>query len=163
MAISKSNALWALVAGAAVLGVSGAMAETGDPSGEWLVADQSAKIRIERCADGYWGSIDWEKQAGIDTKSSDPARHGKPLLGAPILLGMKPSEDNRWEGKVYNPKDGGYYNASIQLESSNKLRLEGCMLIFCSGETWTRVSEPNQATTGAAAATKTSSVCPPRK
>jgi hypothetical protein len=35
------------------------------------------------------------------------------------------------------------------------------MLIFCSGETWTRVSQPTHAaTTGAAVATKTPSVCP---
>jgi uncharacterized protein (DUF2147 family) len=150
-----------LAAGGAALVASNAFA--AEPTGEWMVADHTARIKIEPCADGYWGTIAWESQPGVDAKNPDPKRRGKPLLGAPILLSMKPGEDNKWEGKVYNPKDGGYYNASIQLESSNKLRLEGCMLIFCSGETWTRVSEPNQATTGAAAATKTSSVCPPRK
>jgi uncharacterized protein (DUF2147 family) len=160
MAISRSSSLWAFVAGAAALGVSGAIAETADPTGEWLVADQTAKIRIERCADGYWGSIDWEKQAGIDTKNPDPARRGKPLLGAPILLGMKPSESNHWEGKVYNPKDGGFYRANISLAGHNQLKLEGCMLIFCSGETWTRAPEPARATTGAAAQARPRSVCP---
>ena len=146
-----------LAAGGAVLAASKAAA--ADPSGEWMVADHTARIRIEHCSDGYWGSIAWESEPGIDTKNPDPKRRGKPLLGAPILLSMKPEENNKWEGKVYNPKDGGYYSASIQLESQNKLRLEGCMLIFCSGETWTRVPEPSRVTTGAAA-TKTPSVCP---
>lgn len=151
-----------LAAGGAALVATNALA--AEPTGEWMVADHTARIKIEPCADGYWGSIAWEKQPGVDTKNPDPKRRGKPLLGAPILLSMKPGEDKKWEGKVYNPKDGGYYNASIQLESPNKLRLEGCMLIFCSGETWTRVSEPNQVTTGAAVATpKTPSACPSHK
>ena len=95
----RSSSLWALVAGTALLGVVGAAAQTADPTGVWLVADQTAKIRIEHCADGYWGGIDWERQAGIDTHNPDPARRGKPLLGSPILIGMKPSESNHWEGK----------------------------------------------------------------
>jgi uncharacterized protein (DUF2147 family) len=156
----RSSSLWAFVAGAAALGVSGAMAQTADPSGEWMVADQTAKIRIERCADGYWGGIDWEKQAGIDTKNPDPSRRGKPLLGAPILLSMKPSEPNQWEGKVYNPKDGGFYRASISMLGQNQLKLQGCMLIFCSGETWTRAPEPPRTTTGAAAQAHPRSICP---
>jgi uncharacterized protein (DUF2147 family) len=147
-----------LAAGGTVLAASNAFA--ADPSGEWMVADHSARIRIEPCADGYWGSIAWEREPGIDHKNPDPKRRGHPLLGAPILLSMKAGEDNKWEGKVYNPKDGGYYSASIKLESPNALRLEGCMLIFCSGETWTRAPAPSRATTGAAAATKTPSVCP---
>jgi len=147
-----------LAAGGAVLAASNAFAT--DPSGEWMVADHSARIRIEPCRDGYWGSIAWEREPGVDSKNPDPKRRGKPLLGAPILLSMKPDDDHRkWEGKVYNPKDGGFYSASIQLESPNKLRLEGCMLIFCSGETWTRAAEPSHATTGAAA-TRMPSVCP---
>jgi len=163
MAIRDHSSLRALVvclaAGGAVLAASNALA--ADPTGEWMVADHTARIRIEHCPDGYWGSIAWEKQPGIDKNNPDPKRRGRPLLGAPILLSMKPSEDQKWEGKVYNPKDGGYYNASITLESANALHLEGCMLIFCSGETWTRVSQPSHAaTTGAAVAAKTPSVCP---
>ena len=67
---------------------------------------------------------------------------------------------NQWDGKVYNPKDGGFYNASISLKGPNALRLEGCMLIFCSGETWTRVADQPRATTGAATQTPPPSVCP---
>lgn len=149
-----------LVAGGAALTATPAFA--ADPTGDWLVADHSARIRIEHCADGYWGSIAWERQPGIDKNNPDSSKRGRPLLGAPILLSMKPEEDasNKWEGKVYNPKDGGYYSASIKLESANSLRLEGCMLIFCSGETWTRAANTDHATTGSAAATQPPSVCP---
>jgi hypothetical protein len=53
---------------------------------------------------------------------------------------------------------------SIILEDPNRLKLQGCMLIFCGGETWTRVADQQQhSTTGAAGATQTKpphSVCP---
>ena len=163
MAIRDTGSLGVLIvcaaAAGASFGVMRASAQSADPSGVWMVADQSAKIRIEHCADGYWGSIDWERTPGIDAKNPNPDRRGKPLLGAPILIGMKPAEPNQWDGKVYNPKDGGFYNASISLMSDSALKLKGCMWVFCGGETWTRVAEP-RTTTGAAADVHPRSVCP---
>ena len=147
-----------LAASGAALAATGA-ARAADPSGDWFVADHTARIHIERCADGYWGSIAWERQPGFDAHNPDPSKRGRPLLGTPILLSMKPEDSNKWEGKVYNPKDGGFYSASIELKNLNALRLEGCMLIFCSGETWTRAQDQGRATTGAAA-TPPRSVCP---
>jgi uncharacterized protein (DUF2147 family) len=144
----RASALY-VTATVAALSAAAATAQAADPSGIWLTADQSARIRVEHCPDGYWGSIAWEREPGVDAKNPDPSRRGKPLLGTPILIGMKPSEANKWAGKVYNPKEGSYYNISIILESQNKLRLEGCMLIFCGGETWTRVPDQGHATTGA--------------
>jgi uncharacterized protein (DUF2147 family) len=147
----------------AALGVSVVTALAADPTGVWLTADQSAKIRLEHCPDGYWGSIDWEKVPGTDSKNPDPSKRGRPLLGTPILISMKPSAPNKWDGKVYNPKEGGFYNVSIILEDPNQLKLQGCMLIFCGGETWTRVADQHQrSTTGAAGAAEAPkrSVCP---
>jgi uncharacterized protein (DUF2147 family) len=147
----------------AALAASAATAHAADPTGLWLTADQSAKIRVEKCPDGYWGSIDWEKVPGTDAKNPDPAKRGRPLLGTPILMGMKTSEPNKWDGKVYNPKEGNTWNVSIILEDPNRLKLQGCMLVFCGGETWTRVADQQRSTTGAAGATPAAaphSVCP---
>jgi uncharacterized protein (DUF2147 family) len=152
-----------LAATGAVLALSAATAQAADPTGVWLTADQSARIRVEKCPDGYWGSIDWEKVPGTDSKNPDPAKRGRPLLGTPILIGMKPSEPNKWDGKVYNPKEGSTWNVSIILEDANRLKLQGCMLIFCGGETWTRVADQQRSTTGTAGASQAPpprSVCP---
>ena len=77
---------------------------------------------------------------------------------------MKPAEPNEWQGKVYNPKDGSYYKASISLNGPDVLKLEGCMWVFCGGESWSRVSEPARATTGAGgqagAQASARSICP---
>jgi uncharacterized protein (DUF2147 family) len=147
----------------AALALSAATALAADPTGVWLTADQTAKIRVEKCADGYWGGIDWEKQAGFDMKNPDPSKRGRPLIGTPILIAMKPSAANKWDGKVYNPKEGSTWNVSIILEDQGHLKLQGCMLMFCGGETWTRVADQQQrSTTGAAGATEAPkhSVCP---
>ena len=166
MATPSRNSLRAFVLclanSCAALGMSGAAVSAADPTGVWLVADQTARIRIEPCANGYWGSIDWEQKPGIDANNPDPAKRGQPLLGTPILIGMKPAQANAWEGQVYNPKDGGFYKASISLTRPDTLKLEGCMWVFCSGESWSRVAEQPRATTGAMASTqpRTRSACP---
>jgi len=166
MTIASRNSLRAFVLcltnSCVALGMSGAAVSAADPSGLWMVADQTARIRIEPCANGYWGSIDWEQKPGIDSHNPDPAKRGQPLLGTPILIGMKQGQPNEWEGQVYNPKDGGFYKASISLTRPDTLKLEGCMWVFCSGENWTRVAEQTRATTGAMASTqpRPRSACP---
>ena len=161
MAIRDRSSLRTFALGLTVTGIAlmAAPARAAEPSGEWLTADRSAQIRIEQCPNGYWGVIDGEREPGNDTKNPDPNKRGRPLLGTPILIAMRPSQPNKWDGKVYNPKEGSYFNISIFLADPNRLKLEGCMLIFCGGETWTRVSERN-ATTGAAAQPRARSVCP---
>lgn len=152
----------ALGASGSALALGNAAALAADPSGVWMVADQTATIRIAPCADGYWGVIDWERKPGTDTHNPDPSKRGQPLLGTPILIRMKPAGSNEWDGKVYNPKDGGFYQANISLAGPNTLKLEGCMLIFCSGERWTRVTDQAHATTGSSAQTRPRDVCPPQ-
>jgi hypothetical protein len=62
----------------------------------------------------------------------------------PILLNMQKAEDekDKWEGKVYDATSGKTYDSSIQLKSTNSLRIEGCVaMILCGGQTWSRVIE----------------------
>jgi uncharacterized protein (DUF2147 family) len=155
----RSLALAALIGGfSAALSVGAAHAF--DPSGQWLVADRSAVMKIETCTDGYYASIDWERAPGVDAKNPDPGKRGRPLVGVSILMGMKQSGANEWQGRVYNPKDGGIYDAQMKQPQADAIRIEGCVLggIICDGETWTRVQP---VTTGTATpAAKTKSYCP---
>src|SRR5258708_5458788 len=100
MAIRDRSSLRAfalcLTTSCAALAISSGAVWAADPSGVWLVADQTARIRIEPCPTGYWGSIEWERQPGIDAKNPDPAKRGQPLLGTPILIAMKQSQPNEW-------------------------------------------------------------------
>lgn len=117
-----------------------------DPIGEWLVADGSAQIRIEPCADALWGVLSWVREPGFDSQNPDPAKRSRSIVGVPILRAMKAVNPNRWEGEVYNAKNGKMYSASIALQSDDILKIEGCVLggLFCGGENWTRMQPITQ-------------------
>jgi uncharacterized protein (DUF2147 family) len=112
-----------------------------EPTGEWTVEDGVARVRIEKCADKYWGVISWEqKPGGIDTQNPDPAKRGRPTMGMPILLGMAAAPDgSRWEGEIYNSQNGKTYKSKIYLSSPDVLRVEGCVaFVLCGGQNWKR-------------------------
>jgi uncharacterized protein (DUF2147 family) len=113
---------------------------TAAPTGEWLVADKVARIKIANCDGELWGVVSWEMQPGTDSKNPDPNLRSRPTLGMPILLGMTQSKVNQWDGKIYNSQDGNTYSANIKLENPDTLRVQGCFLgILCGGENWSRV------------------------
>jgi len=121
-------------------------AHAAEIPGEWLVKEGVATIRIANCNGHLWGVVATEKTpGGVDAKNPDKAKRSRPTLGMPVLLDMTPDEDEKtkWNGHIYNAKDGKTYESSIKLSSPNQLKVEGCVLGFlCGGETWTRVPEP---------------------
>jgi uncharacterized protein (DUF2147 family) len=119
--------------------MSAGLAAAADPTGEWLVKDKVATIRIENCGGAMWGVTSWEKEPGTDNNNPDPQKRGRPTLGSAILLGMKPTSSNKWEGEIYNPTNGKKYDAYISLASPDVLQVRGCVWRFCDGEDWTRV------------------------
>ena len=135
-----------LLASAAIMALSAASAMAAEPSplGDWLVKEGYAHIRIDNCAGKLWGIVAWEKEPGFDRDNPDPTKKGRPILGMPILLGMKPTKPNLWEGEIYNSQNGKTYDAKISMVNDGTLKLEGCVLggWFCGGENWTRVTNP---------------------
>src|SRR5688572_19763901 len=133
--LSDRGIMKKIFASAAILAltVSGALA--ADPIGDWLVKDGYAHIRIDNCAGKMWGIVSWERKAGFDLENPDPTKKGRPTLGMPILLGMKPTQPNLWEGEIYNSQNGKTYDAKISLVDENTLKLQGCVLggFFCGG------------------------------
>jgi uncharacterized protein (DUF2147 family) len=117
-------------------------AKSASPEGLWLVEDQAGRIRIEKCGNEMWGFLAWQKEARNDTNNPNPALRNKSMVGVPILLGMKPVGDDRWEGNVYNPRDGKTYSSKIAMLPSGKLEIKGCVMgILCSGENWSRLAQ----------------------
>jgi len=119
-------------------------AAAAEPTGEWLVADQTARIKIGNCGEELWGVVSWEKDpGGKDENNPDPEKRDRPTLGLPILLKMKSKSartPQRWDGEIYNAENGKTYTGRISLVSEDALKIEGCVLgMLCGGETWTRV------------------------
>lgn len=134
-----------------------ALAAPEDPTGEWVVEKGYATVRIVDCSGQYWGVVAWEKVPGnTDKNNPDPKLRGRPTLGMPVLLGMKPSKPNEWSGDIYNSQDGRTYSASISLLRPDALKVQGCVLGFlCGGENWTRVPPESSPAAKPAAGSKT--------
>src|SRR3954462_3975197 len=133
-----------LCCGAAFTAAPGS-AMAADPTGDWMVADKVATIRVAQCNGAMWGVVAWEKNpGGRDVNNPDVARQSRPTLGMPILIDMKKKPGiDQWEGQVYNAKDGKSYQSTIKPSGPDQLEIQGCVLGFlCGGETWTRVGPP---------------------
>ena len=130
-------------------------ARAADPSGTWLNEDKDGIIQIGDCGilrksppvGALCGVVVWIRDAidpatgkpPVDKKNADPALRNRPIMGLQVLTQMRPSKTpNRWEGSVYNIDDGRTYAGSLTLGGDGHLRVEGCVAIACSGETWTR-------------------------
>jgi uncharacterized protein (DUF2147 family) len=114
-----------------------------DAKGDWVRPNGASKIRISSCGGSLCGKLIWLREPRSDTQNPDASKRERPLVGVQIVQSMKPTaKENQWKGKVYNAEDGKTYTGFIELTSSNKLKLEGCVMggLICKGETWTRAN-----------------------
>ena len=89
-----------------------------------------------------WGFLAWQKLPKTDTNNPNPAVRNRSLLGIPLLIAMKPAGQDRWEGNVYNPRDGKTYSSKMATLPSGQLEIKGCVMgILCGGENWTRLAQ----------------------
>ena len=134
--------------GAALFGITlMAAAQAAMPvTGTWLSADGGTKVRVSDCGGKLCGKVVWlnepiDRSTGkpkTDKHNADAAKRSRPLLGVPVVQGMKPSGDNKWSGQIYNADDGRTYAARLHMPSPSYARVEGCVLIFCKRHIWTR-------------------------
>ena len=100
------------------------------------------RVRIEECGKALCGVVSSAKDPNdTDRKNPDPKKRKRPIIGTPVLLDMQPTRENRWEGEVYNVRDGQTYTAKLSMRNPGTLRLEGCVMggMFCGGQNWKRV------------------------
>jgi len=123
-------------------------ARAADPVGTWLTGDKKGKVKIISCGDAICGTLVWlaepidpdTNQPKTDKHNTDASKQSRPLIGVPIVLGMKPAGDGTWEGKVYNAEDGNTYSGSFALTGANTADLKGCVMggLICKTAAWTR-------------------------
>jgi uncharacterized protein (DUF2147 family) len=122
-------------------------ARANDPTGTWLIPDGTAKVRIAACAEAMCGWVVWLSQPNdvvtgkpqTDKLNSDPALRNRPMLGVPIIFSMqRKAEDTKWWGSIYNPDDGNTYRGNIEVLDGLRLKVQGCVTIYCQTEIWTR-------------------------
>jgi uncharacterized protein (DUF2147 family) len=126
------------------------MAETPRPAplspiGTWVAENGEGRVRIDPCGRALCGVVAAANAGDTDWRNPDPGKRNRPLLGLPVLIDMRPTRKERWEGQVYSAKSGYTYAATMALKSADVLRVEGCVLagLSCSGQNWTRDKDPS--------------------
>jgi uncharacterized protein (DUF2147 family) len=127
-----------------------APAHAADPLGNWYTAEQKSKVQVAKCGDAICGTIVALKEPNdpktgkpkIDDINADASKRTRPIVGTPIVLGMKPSGADKWTGQVYNPEDGKTYTGSLTMTGANTLKVEGCIMggMLCKSNDWTRTN-----------------------
>jgi uncharacterized protein (DUF2147 family) len=133
------------VAFAAVVLAKPALA--GDPTGVWLTEKGDARLRVAPCGEALCATIIWirdpiDPKTGkppVDDNNADATLRSRPIIGVRVAFDMKPSsQPDKWVGRFYNPEDGKTYDGQLILVDPRTMRAEGCLLMFCGGETWKR-------------------------
>ena len=133
-----------------LLGLSLGTSLAADPTGTWLTEEGKATVRIAACGPALCGTIVSLKEANdpdtgkpkTDKNNAEAGLRNRPMVGVPIVLGMKPSGTaSKWSGQVYNAEDGKTYSGNLTLQDANTIKLEGCVMSFiCKAATWTRAN-----------------------
>ena len=140
-----------LLAIAAGLSLVAGAAQAADPAeGVWLVEAKNARVRIAPCAGAaarLCGEIVWlqrplgeDGQPRRDEKNPDPQLRTRPVMGLLMVRDFRAEGPGRWEGgKIYDPKAGKTYASKMRVSPDGTLKVEGCVLMICKAQTWTRV------------------------
>jgi uncharacterized protein (DUF2147 family) len=125
-----------------------ARAHAADPLGSWYTEGSESRVRISKCGEALCGALVWLKEPNdpithrpkTDKENADAQKRKRPLIGAKIVLGLKPSSTpDQWKGEVYNPKDGNTYTGYFTMTGTDTAILKGCAFGFiCKSQTWTR-------------------------
>jgi uncharacterized protein (DUF2147 family) len=129
---------------AAALTLAATPALAADPvQGEWLTQTGSAKIRIGPCPgrpERMCGLVSWLPAANAkatDSNNPNPALKTRPIMGLPMIRDFKQAAPGRWTGgKIYDPNSGKTYDSKMSVNTNGTLKVEGCILMVCQGQTW---------------------------
>lgn len=127
----------------ALLAFASAAQSSPDITGDWVVADRSAVVRIASCGVQTCGTVIRVLARGpgipqTDLNNPDRARRSRPLIGLRVLSGFTAATSAWVNGRAYDPKSGRSYKAKLSLNADGTLAVTGCVLFICQSQRWVR-------------------------
>ncbi len=127
-------------------------AVAADAAGTWQTEDGRGRVRTEHCGPGradLCGFVVWMKEPmdekgkpRLDESNPDAKKKARPVLGHEMMTGLKPADEGRYEGKVYNADNGKFYDVKVWSEEPAELSVRGCLFSYlCKTQSWKRVSD----------------------
>lgn len=119
-----------------------------DVQGVWSMTNGKVTVKVAPCGGALCATIVGLKEPiskidgkpKVDRENPDPKLRTRPLMGLPLLIGMKPSGDGQWKGAIYNPDDGKTYSATLKLDG-NTMKVQGCVLsVLCKTNNFVRAN-----------------------
>mgnify|MGYP005996051427 CR=1 FL=1 len=112
-------------------------------AGTWYTDGKRAVVKIGKCGDTVCGKISRfieKPKDGVttDINNPDPELRKRPLLGLAVLSGFTLDGDI-WRGEIYNPETGKSYRSVVERTGKDKLKVQGCISLFCRTQRWTLV------------------------
>jgi hypothetical protein len=87
-------------------------------------------------------SVDAKGQLLRDDHNPNPGKRSRALLGHQLIMGLQQNGEGRFQGLIYNAENGQSYEISLWRESTDKLKVKGCMLSFlCSTQVWVQTND----------------------
>lgn len=112
-------------------------------TGMWYTKGKRAVVTIAPCGSNICGKLSRfieQPKDGIttDVNNPNPALKKRKLIGLPILSNFT-RDGSKWRGTIYDPESGKTYRSVVTPAKNGTLNVEGCISIFCQGQTWTSV------------------------
>ena len=136
---------------AALVAAGGASADTSNIYGVWATPKNNGRVEVVPCEGAVCARILDGKQIREnpqqqDVLNPDPAKRTRLVKGLYILEGYRGGPTAWQGGTVYDPQTGDQSSdTTLTLVAPNTLKVEGCRLMFCRSETWTKVSDSQRA------------------
>jgi uncharacterized protein (DUF2147 family) len=75
---------------------------------------------------GIRDSVDASGRPPRDTKNPDVSLRARPILGLPMVTGMRADKSDTWDnGSIYDARSGKTYKASMRLTHRDTLKVRG--------------------------------------
>ena len=128
---------------AVMLPVSARAQTADDAFGIWLDPSTGGHLEIAKCGDGLCAKIAMlppGKEDAKDKYNPDPVLRERPLLGLMIMERAHKTDDNLWEGTVYDRASGKLYSGKVVVKTKDTIDIIGCKLaLLCRATPLTRV------------------------
>jgi uncharacterized protein (DUF2147 family) len=129
-----------------LLASAGAGPALADPTGLWREKN-GGTIRIHRCGAAMCATIATVQprldpatgKPRTDKNNEDVSKRNRPLVGIPVLIGMRPNGAGKWSGRLYDSDRGKIFSGHLLEAGPKMIRIEGCALGLCGGEELSRV------------------------
>ncbi len=114
------------------IAVSNAQAGEISPLGSWQTTTGESRYEIISCKNGraICAKLTWLRP---DARSKENLKH----LNKVIMMGARQVQQNKWRGTLSYA--GEKLSGSLTLVNANKLRLNGCKLVFCKTINFRRI------------------------